>query len=139
GTAAGDLGGNNLQPISGNNLIGDVSSALNLTNGTNGNLVGLNGSGIRPLNTIVNTTTFKLLANSPAFNAGSNSVVVPMVVPNAGFETPVLAANDFRYNPAGGSWTFSGASPSGSGISANNSGFTFANPAAPEGSQVAFL
>ena len=39
------------------------------------------------------------------------------------------------YRPAGSPWTFSGTA----GISANNSGFTAGNPAAPDGAQVAFL
>jgi hypothetical protein len=56
---------------------------------------------------------------------------------NRGFETP--ATSSFLYNPSGGSWTFSGTSGNGSGVAVNNSGFTQANPNAPEGVQVAFL
>lgn len=52
---------------------------------------------------------------------------------NAGFEAP--AVGTYQYVPAGGSWAFGG----GAGISANGSGFTSGNPAAPQGTQVAFL
>jgi hypothetical protein len=54
-------------------------------------------------------------------------------VPNFGFEIPTTST--YLYNPSGGTWTFS----VHSGISANNSGFTSANPPAPQGTQVAFL
>jgi len=49
-----------------------------------------------------------------------------------GFESTVV--NGFAYGPTH-IWTYTG----GSGLSANSSGFTFGNPAAPEGVQVAFL
>ncbi len=60
-----------------------------------------------------------------------------ITVPNSGFEAPVTST--FVYNPAGGSWTFNKLNPGGSGISANHSAFTSANPVAPEGLQVGFL
>ena len=56
-------------------------------------------------------------------------------IPDAGFEQVQVGAGQFRYLPTGSTWTFAGSS----GISANNSGFTSANPPAPEGLQVAFL
>jgi fibronectin type 3 domain-containing protein len=57
---------------------------------------------------------------------------------NGGFETPSVGT--YQYNPSGASWTFTALSgSSGSGISANGSGFTNANPNAPQGAQVAFL
>ncbi len=49
-----------------------------------------------------------------------------ITVPNSGFEAPVTST--FVYNPTGGSWTFDKLSPGGSGISANNSGFTSGIP-----------
>jgi hypothetical protein len=52
-----------------------------------------------------------------------------------GFETPALGHGNFQYGVPGSAWTFAG----GSGLSANGSGFTRANPPAPQGSQVAFL
>ncbi len=54
---------------------------------------------------------------------------------DAGFEAPALGTGHFQYRPTGTIWTFAG----GSGIAANQSGFTAANPNAPEGTQVAFL
>jgi hypothetical protein len=56
-------------------------------------------------------------------------------VPNFGFESPSISG--FQYNPSVGSWTFTGASPNGSGLVANGSGF--GNPNAPQGVQAAFL
>ncbi|HWD91579.1 MAG TPA: DUF642 domain-containing protein, partial [Verrucomicrobiae bacterium] len=55
---------------------------------------------------------------------------------NFGFETPSLGSG-FQYNPAGGSWTFSGVTPNGSGIVRNGS--LFGNPTAPQGVQAAFV
>jgi hypothetical protein len=54
---------------------------------------------------------------------------------DSGFEFPAVAAGSFRYNPTGGSWTFTGTS----GVATNGSGFTAANPLAPQGNQVLFL
>jgi RHS repeat-associated protein len=56
-------------------------------------------------------------------------------ISNAGFETPALGAGAYQYDPTGAAWTFTG----NSGVSSNGSGFTYANPNAPEGNQVAFL
>jgi hypothetical protein len=53
----------------------------------------------------------------------------------AGFEDPALPYAGHAYNPAGTPWTFS----ANSGVAANASAFTYANPPAPEGSQVLFL
>jgi hypothetical protein len=54
---------------------------------------------------------------------------------DAGFETPVVGAGAFQYDPTGAGWTFTGMA----GIAGNGSGFTSANPNAPDGSQVAFV
>ena len=61
--------------------------------------------------------------------------VGPNPIADAGFEQVSVGAGQFQYRPAGSPWTFSGSA----GISANNSGFTSGNPAAPDGAQVAFL
>jgi hypothetical protein len=53
---------------------------------------------------------------------------------NAGFESPALGGT-YQYAPAGAGWTFS----AGAGVTGNNTAFTSANPAAPEGAQVLFL
>jgi Glycosyl hydrolase catalytic core/Concanavalin A-like lectin/glucanases superfamily/Putative Ig domain len=65
------------------------------------------------------------------------SASATITLANPGFEEP--ATPGFIYNPTGSSWTFSGIAGSGSGVAANNSGFTQANPNAPEGVQVAFI
>ena len=85
------------------------------------------------------TITFQGLDSA----GGDNTAFVDQVavapasssVGDPGFEQVQVGAGQFRYDPAGSAWTFSGSA----GISANGSGFTWANPPAPEGSQVAFL
>ena len=74
------------------------------------------------------------LDNVQIISAGGASVTIP----NFGFETPSMG-NGHHYNPAGGSWTFSGdgANPTGSGLCGNGS--LFGNPPAPQGMQAAFL
>jgi hypothetical protein len=65
-------------------------------------------------------------------------VAVPKVtVPDFGFETPAIGSGNYQYSPSGVVWTFGGASPNGSGIVANGSGFSNLN--APEGTQAAFV
>ncbi len=67
------------------NLIGAAGSAGGLSNGTIGNIVGVNGAGTRPIGTILNTTltrnggptlTHALASGSPAIDAGSNGKAV---------------------------------------------------------------
>src|SRR5262249_46003945 len=60
------------------------------------------------------------------------------VLQDPGFEQPLVgtgAFNSFQYNPSGSQWTFD----IGSGVAGNGSAFTAGNPAAPDGTQVAFL
>jgi hypothetical protein len=72
-----------------------------------------------------------------SFNSTEASVT-PNFVPNFSFETPSVGT--YQYNPTGGAWTFTAqAGANGSGIAANASTFTSANPNAPDGVQVAFL
>src|ERR1035441_5886735 len=78
-----------------------------------------------------NHTVF--IDNVQIVSSGAASVTVT----NFGFETPNLGAGNYQYNPSGGSWAFSGASPNGSGIVANGSGFN--NPNVPQGGQAAFV
>ena len=63
--------------------------------------------------------------------------IVPPTIANYSFEVPSIGGGSYRYYPTGGSWTFAGASPSGSGLVANGSGFS--NPNAPLGTQTAFV
>lgn len=72
-----------------------------------------------------------------AINSAISPVVFPTFPRDPGFESPAIGVNNFQYNPSGAAWTFSGASPNGSGIVANGSGFS--NPNALEGSQAAFV
>jgi hypothetical protein len=77
-------------------------------------------------------------ANSPEVSAIPHFPGSSAVIANPGFETPVISS--YQYNPSGGSWAFTALSGNnGSGISANNSAFTTANPTAPQGVQVAYL
>jgi hypothetical protein len=62
-------------------------------------------------------------------------VASSVAVSGSSFESPVLAARQFQYSPSSSDWIFG----TGSGISANGSGFTGANPNAPVGAQVAFI
>ena len=54
---------------------------------------------------------------------------------DAGFEQVQVGYGRFQYRPSGSPWTFTG----GAGISGNGSGFTWSNPPAPQGVQVAFI
>jgi hypothetical protein len=56
-------------------------------------------------------------------------------IADAGFEEVPVGSGQYRYDPTGSPWAFSGTA----GISGNGSGFTAGNPPAPQGSQVAFL
>jgi starvation-inducible outer membrane lipoprotein len=58
-------------------------------------------------------------------------------VVNPGFEIPSIGSDAYRYNPTGATWTFTGASPNGSGLIANGSAFS--NPNALQGVQAAFV
>lgn len=91
---------------------------------------------------LTNYTTYYYVVT--AVNAGGESgasnqasATPVIIIGDSGFASPALAAGAFQYNPSGGSWTFSGASPSGSGLVSNGSGFS--NPNAPEGTQAAFV
>ncbi len=78
---------------------------------------------------------------SSVYSASVNAITVAAVTnqfSDPGFETPNVGTgswHDFVYNPSGAQWTYS----SSSGVAGNGSGFTNGNPAAPQGTQVAFL
>ena len=56
---------------------------------------------------------------------------------DGGFETPSVGSGGsaYQYDPAASPWTFVGLA----GVSGNGSAFTYGNPSAPQGSQVAIL
>jgi hypothetical protein len=102
------------------------------------------------------TVTFALMAGEHTItfqgknlNGGDNTVFIDSIsltrvppappIVDAGFEVPVVGPagvdSSFQYRPSGSAWTFAG----GAGVSANGTGFTSGNSAAPEGAQVAFL
>jgi autotransporter-associated beta strand protein len=68
-----------------------------------------------------------------AVSAELSAIPQPASVFN--FETPNIGAGNYKYNQTGGTWTFNGASPNGSGLIANGS--AFGNPNAPGTNQQA--
>ena len=103
GTGTTPWDASQLTAMSSYNLIGFAGADVWLTNGVNGNIVGVNGSGNRDIATILNTTlannggptpTHALLPGSPAIDRGSNAAAVDMT--QAG--SPPLTT-DQRGNP----------------------------------------
>ena len=80
GTDVNDIGGNNVDSSSLHNLVSDASSAGGLLDGIQGNLVGISGSGVMPVDSIIaplndnggTTLTHALVENSVALDGGSN-------------------------------------------------------------------
>jgi hypothetical protein len=98
----------------------------------------------------VTTQGFALTAGSHVItiqgtnlNGGDNTAFIDDIainqvttgVTDPGFEQLPLGSSGFTYDPAGSAWSFAGSA----GVSGNGSAFTSGNPAAPEGSQVAFI
>ncbi len=76
----------------------------------------------------------KIVPDLIAFGTTTTPPAAP-VVGDAGFEAVAAGPAGYAYDPTGSPWSFVAAA----GLSANNSAFTSGNPAAPQGSQVAFL
>ncbi len=72
--------------------------------------------------------------DSTAFITGA-TINAGCAIGDGSFEQPILAAKAYTIAPGGTPWQFSG----DAGVSANSSGFTFGNPVAPGGNQVAFI
>jgi hypothetical protein len=88
------------------------------------------------------TFTFRSLDSDGGDNTAFLDAVTVQAVAglsDSGFEQPSAGPpgqwGSWVYGPTGSAWSFAG----GAGLTANGSGFTSGNPAAPEGSQVAFL
>jgi hypothetical protein len=90
-----------------------------------------------PTHTLAFVGTDLATGDNTVFLDDVQVTMVPPAIPNFSFELPNLGTGNYRYGPSGGSWSFNGASPSGSGIVANGSAFS--NPNAPLGLQAAFL
>ncbi|MBL8818573.1 MAG: hypothetical protein JNL58_21270 [Planctomyces sp.] len=82
GTGTTPFDAAHLTSASSYNLIAFAGPDVGVTNGINGNIVGVNGVGLREINTILDTSlvnngggilTHSLIAGSPAINAGSNA------------------------------------------------------------------
>jgi len=69
-----------------------------------------------------------------AAGGGAAGLAAP-AAQDGGFETPMVSPGGYAYDAAGGPWVFTGPA----GVTANGSGFTNGNPAAPDGAQAAFL
>ncbi len=80
---------------------------------------------------------YVISATSPNGESGNSAeaAAMPSSIQDFSFEIPLTS--DYQYNPTNAVWTFTGASPSGSGLLANGSGF--GNPNAPDGVQAAFV
>jgi hypothetical protein len=121
---------------------GEIMYAPNICAGTESNgvyTIGYSDNG-SPENWFSKTAADKSWYN-PHFVTANLLAMSPYTLDNAvnvpdfGFETPSIS--DYQYNPSGGFWTFSGASPNGSGLVGNGS--LFGNPNAPQGVQAAFV
>ena len=115
-----------------------------------GNVVGsftnLAGTGYSTLTTggfVVTAGSHVVTIQGTNANGGDNTALVDQVAisqvttgaTDPGFEQLPLGPNGFSYDPAGPAWSFAG----NAGVAGNGGAFTSGNPAAPEGSQVAFL
>ncbi|HEY9284951.1 MAG TPA: RHS repeat-associated core domain-containing protein [Pyrinomonadaceae bacterium] len=106
--------------------------------GAGGALTHLYTSAVAPgyplrADTSLHTTGAQL--TNVTISGGQTGAAAAATVGNAGFEAPVVGAGGYLYNPSGGAWAFAG----GSGVSGNGSPFTAGNPAAPQGTQVAYV
>lgn len=93
---------------------------------------------LKPRRALVLSFTLALLQISTGPRLAAQIPIQPLLpLKQPGFELPDLGTgpNAWAYAPAGSAWTFVGSA----GLAGNQSGFTYANPNAPQGDQVAFL
>jgi YD repeat-containing protein len=95
-----------------------------------------------PITVAAGSHTITLAGLNP--HGGDNTALVDQVLlesrsgaqpQDAGFESPSQGGPSFLYDPTGSPWTFRGLA----GVAGNGSGFTYGNPPALEGVQVAFI
>jgi fimbrial isopeptide formation D2 family protein len=139
GGAGGNAQGVGLY-IGGGSLILNGTGAVQVTNN-----IGLSGKAVTSSNGtslpgVIQGAVFYQPSevNSAGFTpltGGAFQITSTIVDPaNFGFESP-SETGSYLYTPPNANWTFVG----GAGISGNGSGFTGANPNAPQGTQVAFI
>jgi hypothetical protein len=129
---------------------GNQASAQTFQMLIDGNLIGAFNTVTGSAYSNQTSTSFNLSAGSHTItfqgtnlNGGDNTIFIDDLSVAAlstnlldqGFEVPPLSIGTFRYNPTGSPWLFSGTT----GVSANGSAFTAANPPAPQGSDVSFV
>jgi WD40-like Beta Propeller Repeat len=111
-------------------FVGEINEATNYTTMTTSSFTVASGS-------------HTILFQGTNLNGGDNTILLsqvaltalPTSLDDSGFETPVLAAGAYQYDPSGSLWSFLGSA----GLATNGSGFTQGNPSAPQGNQVAFI
>ena len=89
-----------------------------------------------PASGYLGADSFQFKVNNGTFDSAiaTVSIIVNATnLANSSFETPVVGSSQYKYNPTGGTWVFTGTS----GIQSNGSAFGVAN--APDGTQTALL
>ena len=89
-------------------------------------------AGTTPIQTLTNVNSITLGVTDHPLIVEVEPGGAPTII-DAGFETPSVGAGSYQFAPTGAIWTFTG----NSGIQSNGS--AFAAPAAPDGTQTAFL
>jgi hypothetical protein len=124
-------GAQNLQVL----LDGNVVSTFNNLSGTGYSTLTTAGFTVTAGSHVITIQGTNANGDNTAFVDQIAITQVTTGLTDPGFEQLPLGAGGYQYNPAGSAWTFSG----NAGVAGNSSAFTSGNPAAPQGSQVAFL
>ncbi len=126
-----DGGAQNLQVL----VDGNVVSTFNNLSGTGYSTLTTAGFTVTAGSHVVTIQGTNASGDNTAFVDQVAITQVTTGLTDPGFEQLPLGPGGFQYRPAGPAWTFSGSA----GVAGNGSAFTVGNPAAPQGSQVAFL